>query len=350
MLDLTESQSLLQKTVRDFAAREIAPAAQELDRNEAFPTKLVEGLRSLGLMGVGIDSQYGGDGAGVTETILVMEEICKAYAGLGTIWAVQVGLWGQAIQRFGTEEQKRNHLLGLVQGDQIGAYALTEPNAGTDAAALETAAVRDGDDYRLSGTKTFISCGDVATHFLVFATLDRSLRDKGITCFIVPREAEGLSTQKQTGKLGILASTTAEVSLQDVRVPAESRVGDEGHGFKLAMQILDSSRLSVAAQALGIAQTALDASIAWAKERKTFGVPLVEHQGIQFMLADMATRVDASRLLTYRAAVLCDAKQPFSRESSMAKLYASETAMFVASEAVQIHGGYGYFKGNYSEF
>ena len=344
MLELTESQLLLQRTVRDFATKEIAPAAQELDAHEDFPAELVEGLRGLGLMGVGIEPEYGGAGGGSIESTLVMEEICKAYAGLGTIWAVQTGLYGQVVQRFGTEEQKRELLPGLTEGRDIGAYALTEPNAGTDAAALETTAARDGDFYRINGAKTFISCADVATHFALFATVDRSARANGITCFIMPRGLDGISTKKQTGKMGISASTTAEIFFDDVKLPITYRIGDEGYGFKAAMQILDVSRLAVAAQAVGIGHAALEASVSWAGQRKSFGVPIGEHQGIQFMLADMATRLDASRLLTYRAAALRDAGQPFSRESSMAKLYASEAAMFIATKAVQIHGGYGYFK------
>ena len=344
LVSLTDAQLLLRKTVRDYATKEIAPRAQELDDREEYPSDLVEGLRSLGLMGIGIDPEHGGGGGGVTESVIAVEEISRAYAGIGTILAVQIGLWGQFIQRFGTPEQKTRFLDPLTQGQLIAAYALTEPDAGSDAAGIQTTATRDGDVYRINGMKTFISCGDVASHFLVFATVDKGLRDKGITSFVVPREAPGLSTNKQSGKMGIRASTTAEVILDNVEIPLANRIGEEGEGFKLAMHILDSSRISVAAQALGIAETALEASLSWAQQRKSFGVQLAQHQGIQFMLADMGTRVDAARLLTYRAAALKDIGQPFSKESAMAKLYAAETAMWVATKAVQIHGGYGYFK------
>ncbi len=212
-LQLTESQLLLQRTVRDFAEKEIAPKAMELDEREEFPFEIFEGLRELGLTGIGIDPEVGGSGGGVTEGMVAMEEICRAYAGIGTILAVQFGLWGQLVQQFGNDEQRRAFLSPLTQGDMITAFALTEPDAGSDAAAIQTTARRQGDEYVLNGAKTFITCGDVATHLLVIATMDPSLRHKGITCFVVPQSAEGLTTNKQRGKLGVRASTTAEVSV-----------------------------------------------------------------------------------------------------------------------------------------
>ena len=341
---LTESQLLLQRTVRDFAEKEIVPKALELDEREEFPFDIFEGLRGLGLTGIGIDPEYGGSGGGVTEGIVAMEEICRAYAGIGTILAVQFGLWGQLVQQFGSDEQRRAFLSPLTQGDMITAFALTEPDAGSDAAAVQTRAERRGGEYVLSGAKTFITCGDVATHLLVIATMDPALRHKGVTCFVVPRQAEGLTTNKQLGKLGVRASTTAEVLLEDVRVPEFNRIGEECGGFPIIMEILEASRMSVAAQALGIGQCALDASIAWARQRKTFGAPLESHQATQFTLADMGVKLEAARLLTYNAAALRDEGRPFGRRACMAKVFAAEAAMWIATKAVQMHGGYGYFK------
>ncbi len=342
-LSLSESALLLQKTVRDFAEREIAPVARQLDQSETFPRELVKKLAGLGVQGLTISPEHGGAGGGTTETTIVMEELSRVYAGIATIYSVQVGLCGSVIERFASAAQRKRYLPSLVRGDTIAAYALTEPNAGTDAAALETTATRRDGGYVLNGSKTFISCGDVADLFVVFATVDKAKRDKGITAFLVER-GKGMTTRKQSGKMGIIASTTAEVLMEDMLVPDSARVGDDGEGFKIAMQILDTSRIGVAAQALGIAQAALDASVAWAQQRRTFGRPIAEHQGVAFMLADMATQVDAARLLTYRAAALRDAGQPFAKESAMAKLFASETASAVAGKAVQVHGGYGYFK------
>ncbi len=343
-LQLTESQLLLQRTVRDFAEKEIAPKALELDEHEAFPFDIFEGLRGLGLTGIGVDPEYGGSGGGITEGIVAMEEICRAYAGIGTILAVQFGLWGQLVQQFGNDEQRRAFLSPLTEGDMITAFALTEPDAGSDAAAIQTTAERRGGEYVLNGAKTFITCGDVATHLLVIATMDPALRHKGITCFVVPQSAEGLTTNKQRGKLGVRASTTAEVLLEEVRVPEFNRIGEECGGFPIIMEILEASRMSVAAQALGIGQCALDATMAWVRQRKTFGAPLASHQGVQFTLADMGVKLEAARLLTYNAAALRDEGRPFGRQACMAKVFAAEAAMWIATKAVQLHGGYGYFK------
>ena len=343
-LQLTESQLLLQRTVRDFAEKEIAPKARELDEHEEFPLDIFEGLRELGLTGIGIDPEYGGSGGGITEGIVAMEEICRAYAGIGTILAVQFGLWGQLVQQFGNDEQRRAFLSPLTQGDMITAFALTEPDAGSDAAAVQTRAERRGGEYVLNGAKTFITCGDVATHLLVIATMDPALRHKGVTCFVVPQSAEGLTTNKQRGKLGVRASTTAEVLLEDVRVPEFNLIGEECGGFPIIMEILEASRMSVAAQALGIGQCALDATMAWVRQRKTFGAPLASHQGVQFTLADMGVKLEAARLLTYNAAALRDEGRPSGRQACMAKVFAAEAAMWIATKAVQLHGGYGYFK------
>ena len=343
-LQLTESQLLLQRTVRDFAEKEIAPKARELDEHEEFPLDIFEGLRELGLTGIGIDPEYGGSGGGITEGIVAMEEICRAYAGIGTILAVQFGLWGQLVQQFGSDEQRRTFLSPLTQGDMITAFALTEPDAGSDAAAVQTRAERRGGEYVLNGAKTFITCGDVATHLLVIATMDPALRHKGVTCFVVPQSAEGLTTNKQRGKLGVRASTTAEVLLEDVRVPEFNLIGEECGGFPIIMEILEASRMSVAAQALGIGQCALDATMAWVRQRKTFGAPLASHQGVQFTLADMGVKLEAARLLTYNAAALRDEGRPSGRQACMAKVFAAEAAMWIATKAVQLHGGYGYFK------
>jgi alkylation response protein AidB-like acyl-CoA dehydrogenase len=300
-------------------------------------------------MGIGIDPAYGGSGGGATETVIAVEEVCRAYAGIGTILAVQIGLYGPVIERFGSQAQKKAFLTPLNEGKLVGAFGLTEPNAGSNAAALESTAARTGDVYHLSGSKTFISCADGASHFIIAATTDKRKGGKGIAIFVVPRNAKGFTIKKQVGKIGIIASTTCDLFFDNVEVPVANRIGEEDQGYKNLLQVLEVSRMSVAAQATGIAQSALDASVAWTQQRKSFGAPLVQHQGIQFMLAEMATRVEAARLLTYQAAALRDAGKPFSKESSMAKLFAAEAAMSVATDAVQVHGGYGYFKGSIVE-
>ncbi len=349
MLHLTESQLQIQKMARDFANKVIAPRALKLDESEEFPLDIFESMREVGLMGIGVDPAHGGSGGGATETIIAVEEICRAYAGIGTILAVQIGLYGPVISRFGNEAQKKAFLEPLNNGKLVGAFGLTEPNAGSDASALESTATRKGDKYVLNGSKTFISCADGATHFIIAATTDKSKGSKGICILMVPRNSKGFTIKRQHGKIGIIASTTAELFFDNVEVPIANRIGEEDQGYKNLLQVLEVSRMGVAAQATGIAQSALDASLAWAQQRKSFKVPLVQHQGIQFMLAEMATRVEAARLLTHQAAALRDAGKPFSKESSMAKLFAAEAAMWVATKAVQIHGGYGYFKGSIVE-
>ena len=349
MLHLTESQLQIQKLARDFASKVIAPRALKLDEAEDFPLDIFESMREVGLMGIGVDPAHGGSGGGAIETIIAVEEICRAYAGIGTILAVQIGLYGPVISRFGTDAQKKAFLDPLNNGRLVGAFGLTEPNAGSDASALESTATRKGEKYILNGSKTFISCADGATHFVIAATTDKSKGSKGICILIVPRNSKGFTIKKQHGKIGIIASTTAELFFDSVEVPVANRIGEEDQGYKNLLQVLEVSRMGVAAQATGIAQSALDASVAWAQQRKSFKVPLSQHQGIQFMLAEMATRVEAARLLTHQAAALRDAGKPFSKESSMAKLFAAEAAMWVSTKAVQIHGGYGYFKGSIVE-
>lgn len=349
MLNLTESQLQIQKMARDFANKVIAPQALKLDESEDFPHDIFEKMRQVGLTGIAIDPAYGGSGGGAVETVLAVEEICRAYAGVGTILAVQIGLYGPVIARFGSEVQKKAFIEPLSTGKLVGAFALTEPNAGSNAAALETTAVRRGDSYILNGSKTFISCADGATHFIVAATTDKAKGSKGIAIFVVERDTKGFSLKRQHGKIGIIASTTCDLFFDNAEVPAANLIGRDDEGYKYLLQVLEVSRMSVAAQATGIAQSALDASVAWAQQRKSFGAPLAQHQGIQFMLAEMATRVEAARLLTHQAAALRDAGKPFSKESSMAKLFAAEAAMWVSTKAVQVHGGYGYFKGSIVE-
>ncbi|MBI2847158.1 MAG: acyl-CoA dehydrogenase family protein [Chloroflexi bacterium] len=340
----TEEQKILQRMVRDFATRELEPIARRLDEVEEFPHESVRKMADIGLLGMGLDPAYGGSGGGFTPFIIAMEEISRASAAMSTILSVQVSLCGQPLDRFGTKEQKERYLSFLTQGKKLAAFALSEPNAGSDAASIETTATRKGETYVLQGSKVFISCGDVADIYIVFAVQERVKKARGITAFILERGTPGLKVKKQGGKLGIRASTTAELLFDDCRVPLENRLGEEGAGFRIAMQIIDPSRIGVAAQAVGIAQAALDASVSYAQQRRQFGKLLGEFQAIQWMLADMATQVDAARLLMYRAADLKDRGLPFSKESAMAKVFASEAAMAVAVKAVQIYGGYGYFQ------
>lgn len=344
---LTEEERLLQRTVREFAGRELAPRAAELDEREQFHWQNVKGLASLGLFGLTIDPKYGGTGGGYRQLAVVIEEIAKACPSTAVTYIAHLSLATQTVHTFGTEGQKRHYVPPCARGEKLAAFCLSEPSTGSDAAAIQTTATKKGDgSYVLSGTKNFITNGHVGDILMVFASEDRSLRTRGVSCFVVEKGSRGLTTQPMHGKMGMRSSDTAQVFLENVVVPGENLIGEERGGFKVAMAILDSSRISIAAQAVGIAQGAFEAALAYAKQRQTFGKPIAEHQAIQFMLADMATRTDAARLLTLRAATLKDSGQPYIAESSMAKLYASETAMWSADRAVQIHGGYGYFKPN----
>jgi butyryl-CoA dehydrogenase len=341
---LTEEQRLFERTVREFAEREIAPVARHYDTTEEYPAENVRKMAELGLMGLMVPEEYGGSGGGAVEYVIAMEELSRADAAHSTILTVNVSLVCDPIVRFGTEEQKRRFLPSLATAEYVGAYCLSEPTSGSDAANMQTRAVRDGDHYVLNGIKNFITNGGVAGLYLVYAQTDPAARARGVSAFLVPAETPGLRAGPKEAKLGIRASATTQIFLEDCRVPASLRLGEEGQGFKIAMATLDGGRIGIAAQAVGIAQAALDASVRYAKQRYAFGQPIAEFQGLQWMMADMATRIDAARLLTYRAATLKDRQVPHTKESSMAKLFASETAMWVTEKAIQIHGGYGYMR------
>ncbi len=341
---LTEEERLLQSSVRDFAQRELAPRAQEIDQREEFSWENWRAMAALGLQGIGIDPAYGGSGGGYRDVAIVVEEVARGCVGTSVGLITHVSLSGQTIYQFGSEEQKRRFLPPMARGDRIGAWALTEPGAGSDAASIQTTAVKRNGQYYLNGTKIFSTNGDIADYLVVFATHDRSLRTKGMSAFVVEKGMPGFKATKQHGKMGIRGSTTAELVFEDCPVPEANRLGEEGQGWKIAMNILDSSRIIIAAQSVGIGQAALEAAVRYAQQRSTFGKKLGEHQAIQFMLADMATDVHAARLMTLHAATLKDRGLPFINEASMAKLFASEMCQRVADKALQIYGGYGYFK------
>ncbi|MEE9284323.1 MAG: acyl-CoA dehydrogenase family protein [Dehalococcoidia bacterium] len=341
---LTEEQQILRRTVHDFAVKELAPSARERDALEEFPWDAYRGLAQLGLTGLGISPDLGGAGGGLVETAVVIEELARVDPSTSLSFLASHSLTTLGIARFADDAQRQKYVPPLARGEVMGAFAYTEPDAGSDAAAIATTAVRGGDGYVLNGTKIFITNGDIAETFLAFATENRGQRHRGIVAFIVERGFPGVETSKQHDKLGMRSSGTAEVFFRDCRVPAENRVGGDAQGFKIGMQVLEGSRPIIGAQAVGIAQGAFDLALRQVRQRKQFGQTLSEFQGVQWMLADMATRIDASRLLVYRAASLRDQDQPSAKESSMAKLFASETAMHVASTALQLHGGYGYFK------
>jgi methylmalonyl-CoA epimerase len=337
---LTEDQELFRRTVREFAEREIAPVAAEHDEAETFPKENVRKMGQLGLMGLTVPTEYGGAGAGPVEYALAMEEVSRADAAHGVILSVNNSLVCEPILKYGTDEQKNEYLRRLSTGDMLGAFGLSEPQSGSDARHMQTKATRDGDYYVLNGTKNWISNGGEAGLYLVFASLEGE-QDRS-AAFLVEYWRFGIRCGPKEKKLGIRASATTQVFLQDCRVPVGNMLGEEGDGFKIAMSSLDAGRIGIAAQALGIAQAAFDAAVAYAKERQAFGHPISEFQGIQFMLADMQVRIEQSRLLVYQAALLEARGLPFAKESSMAKLSASEAAMWVTTKAIQIHGGYGY--------
>jgi acyl-CoA dehydrogenase len=340
--DLTEEQLMLREMVRELAERDIAPFAAESDKSQEFPRRQFQALADAELLGIPFPEQYGGMGGSYLDYVLALEEVCRACASTGVTMSVQISLAGNPLYRFGTEEQKHNFLAPLCRGAKIGAYSLSEANSGTDAASLKCQAKRDGDFYVINGTKLWVTNGFHADTYIVYTTVDPGLKHKGITALIVEKGTPGFSFGKKEDKLGIRASSTYELIFNDCRVPVANRLGEEGEGFKVAMWTLDGGRIGIAAQAIGIAQAALDASLKYAKERETFGKPLADHQAIQFALAEMATDIEAARLLTWRAASLKDRGEDHIQAASMAKLFASETAMSVTTKAVQLHGGYGY--------
>lgn len=341
---LSEEERMLQTTVREFAERELAPRAREADEREEFSWESWKGMAALGLTGIAIDPKYDGSGGGYRQVAIAMEEVARGDAAISVSLIAHLSLATQTIYQYGDEAQRLRLVPPLARGEVLAAWALTEPGGGSDAAALQTSATSRDGSYCLNGSKIFITNGDMAQYTVVFATQDRSLRARGISAFVVTRGTSGFKSHKQHGKMGMRASSTAELVFEEVHVALEDRLGEEGRGFHYAMEILDSSRISIAAQCVGIAQAALEASTRYAQQRHSFGRAIAEHQAVQFMLADMATEVYAARVATMHAATLKDSHLRFTNEASMAKLLASETAVRVTSNAVQIHGGYGYFK------
>ena len=341
---MTEQERMLENLVRDFADRELAPRAREVDEKEQFSWENWEGMANLGLTGMGIDSKYGGSDGGYRQIAIVAEGIARGDVAASTSLIAHLSLGTTTIYRFANDEQRQRLVPPLASGKSVAAWALTEPGGGSDAASLQTSATKREGNYFLNGTKHFITNAEVASSIVVFATQDRSQGYRGISAFVVPSDAPGLQITPQHGKMGIRGSSTCELVFQDTPVSPDNLLGEEGRGFRYAMEILDSSRIIIAAQCVGIGQAALEAAVRYAQQRETFGKPIAQHQGIQFMLADMATAVHAARVTTMQAATLKDQGQPFINEASIAKLLASEMCVNVTSQAVQVHGGYGYFK------
>jgi butyryl-CoA dehydrogenase len=339
---LTEEQLAAQTTAREFATNEVLPKAAEIDREHRHPAELVARMAELGFLGIAIPDTYGGAGFDHVAYALAMEEISRACASTGVIMSVNNSLVCDPIHRFGTEAQKQEWLKPLASGKLLGCFALSEPEAGSDAAAQKTVAVKDGDSWVINGTKNWITNGPVADVCVLFTMNDKAAGHKGITAFILPMKTKGVRTGTPDDKLGIRGSKSSQIYLDDVRLPDSHVLGGVGGGFKVAMSTLDGGRIGIAAQALGIARAALEDALAYAQQRRTFGKPIAQHQAIQFKLADMATEIDAARLLTLRAAWLKDQKLPYGKEASMAKLYASDVANKAAREAIQIFGGNGY--------
>ena len=341
---LTKEQELVRQMVRDFAVNEVKPIAAEIDVTERFPMENVKKMGELGMMGIPFPTEFGGAGGDVLSYILAVEELSKVCATTGVILSAHTSLCASLINENGTPEQKEKYLRDLCTGNKIGAFGLTEPGAGTDAAGQQTTAVLDGDNYILNGSKIFITNGGVADTFIVFAMTDKSKGTKGISAFIVEKGFPGFSIGKKEDKLGIRASSTTELIFENCVVPKENLIGREGKGFGIAMKTLDGGRIGIAAQALGIAEGALDEAIKYMKERKQFGRPIAAFQGLQWMVAEMSTKIEAARFLVYKAAWLKENKQPYSIDAARAKLYAAEVAMDVTTQAVQLFGGDGYTK------
>ncbi len=339
---LTPEQEDIRKMVREFAAKSVAPTAAERDEKELFPRDIFDQMGQLGLLGLPYPEEYGGGGSDYVSYAIAVEEISRVCASTGIGLSVHVSLCSGPIMLYGTEEQKQKFLRPLAEGKKLGAFGLTEPNAGTDAANGSSTAVKDGDSYVLNGTKVFNTNGGEAEIYLFFAATDKALGPKGMSCFIVEKGTPGFSFGKKEVKMGIRSSVQRELIFENCRVPAANLLGKEGDGFKIAMGALDSGRIGVAAQATGIAQGALDEAIKYSKQRVQFGKPISTFQGVNFMLADMATKVEAARLLTYQAAFKRSNGLPYAKEAAMAKMFASDTAMAVTTDAVQVFGGYGF--------
>ncbi|MDP6454427.1 MAG: acyl-CoA dehydrogenase family protein, partial [SAR202 cluster bacterium] len=340
---LSEEELILRNTVREFAEKEIAPRAAHYDDTSEFPWDNVHGLGDLGLFGLGVDEAYGGSGGTTRQVAIAIEEIARACAATSTTYAAHLSLAVEFIQMFGTEGQKRQFIPPLVTGRSIAAFALTEASGGSDAGSLQTTATHSNGAYILNGSKTYITNAPEADVFVLLATMDRSLGTRGVIALVMERDTPGLTINPLGKKMGIRASSTAEVVFDNCAVPVENRLGSEGEGFRATMEMLNQSRISISAQCVGLAQACYDAALKYAQERRAFGQRIADFQGLQWMLVDMATAVETARLLVQKAATLRDAGQPFATEASMAKLYCSRVAVENADKAVQIHGGVGYF-------
>ncbi|MCC3356266.1 acyl-CoA dehydrogenase [Bacillus sp. REN16] len=341
---LSEEHEMIRKMVRDFAKNEVAPTAAERDEEERFDREIFDKMAELGLTGIPWPEEYGGIGSDYLAYCIAVEELSRVCASTGVTLSAHTSLAGWPIYKFGSEEQKQKFLRPMAQGEKIGAYGLTEPGSGSDAGGMRTTARLEGDHYVLNGSKIFITNGGIADIYVVFALTDPTSKHKGTSAFIIESDFPGFSVGKKEKKMGIRSSPTTEIMFEECRVPKENLLGEEGEGFKIAMMTLDGGRNGIAAQAVGIAQGALDAATEYAKERVQFGKPIAAQQGVGFKLADMATNVEAARLLTYQAAWLESEGLPYGKESAMSKLFAGDTAMKVTTEAVQVFGGYGYTK------
>lgn len=342
--ELSEEQLMIQQAARDFAQQELKPGVIERDEHQKFPAEQIKKLGELGFLGMMVNEKYNGSGLDAISYVLVMEELSKIDASASVVVSVNNSLVCYGLEAYGTEAQKEKYLKPLAAGEKIGAFCLSEPEAGSDATSQRTTAEDKGDYYLLNGTKNWITNGSTASTYLVIAQTHPELRHKGINAFIVEKGIEGFTVGPKENKLGIRGSDTHSLMFNDVKVPKENRIGDDGFGFKFAMKTLEGGRIGIAAQALGIAQGAFELATQYAKERKSFGKPIAEHQAIAFKLADMATQIEAARLLVYKAAWLKDQGLPYTQAGSMAKLFASKVAMDVTVEAVQVHGGYGFVK------
>jgi alkylation response protein AidB-like acyl-CoA dehydrogenase len=345
---LTDEHHMIQQAARDFAQKEIAPIAEEFDHSGEFPMETIIKMGQLGFMGVEMPEEYDGAGMDTLALVLALEEISKADASHGVIMSVNNSLYCHGILKFGTEEQKQKFIRPIASGEHVGAYSLTEPMSGSDAGTMQSVAVRDGDDYILNGRKSWVTSGPVADYVVVFMMTESEKLHRGVTAFLVDAKTPGYYRGKKEPKLGIRASATSEIGFENCRIPVENRLGEEGEGFKIAMTVLDAGRIGIATQALGIAEAAYEASVAYVREREAFGKKIGQFQGIGFKLADMKTRIEAARGLIHRAAIAKTKSrktgQRYTLEASMAKLFASEMSMFVTHQAVQIHGGMGFSK------
>ncbi|NCB41439.1 MAG: acyl-CoA dehydrogenase [Clostridia bacterium] len=341
---LTKEQEFVRKMVRDFAESEVEPIAADIDKEHRFPLENVAKMGKLGLMGVPFPKEYGGAGSSHIAYSITVEELSRVCGTTGVICSAHTSLCGWPLWQYGTEAQKQKYLIPISKGEKLGAFGLTEPDAGTDAGATQTKAADMGDHWLLNGTKVFITNGGYADIFIVFAMTDKSAGTKGISAFIVEKDFEGFAIGKTEDKMGICGSSTTELIFKDCKVPKENLLGDLGKGFKIALSTLDGGRIGIASQALGIAQGAFDLTVEYMKSRKQFGKSISKFQALQFEMAEMKTKIEAARLLIYRAADLKDRHLPYGNESAMAKYFAAETAMYVTTKAVQLHGGYGYMR------